>query len=384
MFHPSEIHLSQEAVENNQRFIQEMLGNETRFSSVVKGNAYGHGIEVFCPMVYESGGRHFSTFSVDEAYRVRQCLPKDITIMIMGYVESGDQLEWVIEEGIEFYVFDLNRLNDALVTSQKVGKPAKIHLELETGMNRTGLVWNEFKEALDLVRTNPDQLHLSGLCTHFAGAESVANYHRIQKQRKRFKRYVERATALVRPVTIHSACSAAAMRYPGTRLDLARIGILQYGFFPSREIEALYTKSIRNQHPLQRVISWKSRVMDIKQVKSSEFIGYGTSYLTNVDSTIAHVPVGYASGFARGLSNRGRAIIRGQRLPVVGMVNMNMMAVDCTGVNVEPGDEVTLIGKDEETEISVSSFGDASQLVNYELLTRLPAEIPRKIVKTHG
>lgn len=356
-----------------------------QFSSVVKGNAYGHGIEAFCPMVYQAGGRHFSTFSVDEAYRVRQAMPKDITILVMGYVESGDQMAWVIEEGIEFYVFNLSRLNEALRVAKHAGKPARIHLELETGMNRTGLLLNEFRAALDLVRTNPENLKLIGLCTHFAGAESVANYHRIQKQRKRFKRYVEGLDAVDRPEIVHSACSAAAMRYPGTRLDLARIGILQYGYFPSREIEALYTKNNgKNSNPLDRVIEWKSRVMDVKNVRSNEFIGYGTSFLTNVDSTIAHVPVGYGTGFARRLSNRGRALIRGKRLPVIGMVNMNMMAVDCTGINVEIGDVVTLIGKDQETEITVSSFGDASQLINYELLTRLPAEIPRKVVKEHG
>ena len=186
----------------------------------------------------------------------------------------------------------------------------------------------------------------------------------------------------LQPDKCHTACSAAAMRYPDTRMDLVRIGILQYGFFPSRELQVeLNHKRGIPLDPLRRIISWKSRVMDVKYVGAGEFVGYGTSYLANADMKIATIPVGYSHGYSRSLSNQGRVLIRGQRVVVVGTVNMNMISVDVTQVEgVEKGDEVVLIGQQGELEISVSSFSEFSDQVNYELLTRLPRDIPRKVV----
>ena len=163
---------------------------------------------------------------------------------------------------------------------------------------------------------------------------------------------------------------------------MVRIGILQYGFFPSREVLIDYlTRHKENDYPLTRLISWKTKVMDVKSVKAGDFIGYGTSYLANANMKVASIPVGYSHGFSRSLSNQGRVLIQGKRLSVVGMVNMNMTLVDVSNLEgVQKGDEVVLIGKQGDLEISVSSFGEFSDLVNYELLTRLPSNIPRKIV----
>lgn len=375
----SHIEISKEAIKHNVNFIQDLVGDEVTFSSVVKGNAYGHGIDIFCPIAYESGVRHFSTFSADEAERVMKVVPKDCQHMIMGMI-FNDQIEWAIEHGVEFYVFDIDRLKATIKAAKKVGKAAKVHLELETGMNRTGFNTKQFRLALDLVEDHPEELDFKGVCTHFAGAESIANYHRIMQQRSRFKRMVQALESRdIAPPFIHAACSAAAVRYSSSRYNLVRIGILQYGFFPSREIAGYYVSKLKKfEDPLKRIISWKSRVMDTKKVKAGEFIGYGTSFYTNIDTEIALVPVGYAHGFSRSLSNQGKVIIRGRRLSVIGMVNMNMMAVDITEAEgIEKGDEVILIGKQGDCEISVASFGDYSHQVNYELLTRLPSDIPR-------
>ena len=134
--------------------------------------------------------------------------------------------------------------------------------------------------------------------------------------------------------------------------------------------------------PIKRVISWKSTVMSTKQVKKGDFVNYGTSYQTDRDSRLAAIPVGYCHGFSRSMSNLGRVLIRGKRLSVVGVVNMNMFLVDVTGFpDIQRGDEVVLIGKQRNNSISVSSFGELTNLVNYETLVQLPEHIPRKIVK---
>ena len=162
---------------------------------------------------------------------------------------------------------------------------------------------------------------------------------------------------------------------------MVRIGILQYGFWPSKEtlIQFFSKKSIQTD-PLTQVLSWKSSIMSLKKVKTGEFISYGTSYLAQKDMKIALIPIGYSHGYARKLSNQGRVIINGQRVGVIGMVNMNMLIVDVTTLeNVTLGDEVVLIGKQGDISINVSSFTELSNQLNYELLTRLPSEIKRVI-----
>jgi alanine racemase len=379
----SYIEISKQAFKENLSFIQELIGPRVLMSSVVKGNAYGHGIEAFVKLASSCGVRHFSVFSADEAERVWTATGGSVPIMIMGMIDPLD-MEWVIRNGISFFVFDRERLYHAEKTAFKLKVKAQIHLELETGMNRTGFGRKDFLEILEWVNAHPDTIQVLGLCTHFAGAESIANFHRITMQHKRFSKSVQDASkAGIAPKFIHAACSAAAIRFPQSRHNLVRVGIMQYGFFPNKETLVYYmTRKRISQVPLKRLISWKTQVMDIKKVPAGEFVGYGTSFLANHESIIALIPVGYSHGFTRGLSNNGKVLIQGQRLNVIGMVNMNMMAVDITGLEgISRGDEVVLIGKQGPSEITVASFGEFSEQVNYELLTRLPQNIPRIVVE---
>lgn len=381
--HTSYLEISKSALKHNLQFLKNYIGDGVKISSVVKGNAYGHGLEVFVPLAEYSGIDHFSVFSADEALRVHNSSTENSTVMIMGLI-NNEELEWAIENNIEFYVFEPDRLKKALQTSQRIGKIAKVHIEVETGMNRTGFAMDQLPEVLQLLKNNSSHLCFKGLCTHFAGAESIANYYRIHKQQKVFQKVMKKVkTSGLSAEQYHTACSAAALRYPKFQLDMVRLGIIQYGFFPNKEILIEYlTKKKENQNPLQRLLTWKSLVMDVKKVKTGEFVGYGTSYLANSDLKIAIIPVGYAHGFSRNLSNQGIVLINGQRVSVVGTVNMNMITVDVTHLvnSVEKGDEVVLIGKQGDMEISVSSFSEYSEQVNYELLTRLPENLPRLIV----
>lgn len=375
------IELSRSAYRRNLDFIRELLHPGVQFSSVVKGNAYGHGIRHIVPMAEAEGVDHFSVFNGEEALQVHEVSQRPSTILVMGML-TDEQLAWAIKHGVEFFVFDPHRLDRADALARSMNTEALVHVELETGMNRTGFPPRALPTVVDQIERSPN-LRFRGLCTHFAGAESIANYYRVQKQRKAFQRAVRRLAARAfEPEIYHTACSAASMRYPKTQMDLVRIGILQYGFFPSREVLIDHlTKRKLHEEPLHRIISWKSRVMSLKLVRKGEFVGYGTSFFANQDLRIATVPVGYAHGFGRSLSNQGRVLIRGQFAPVVGIVNMNMCSVDVTSIDgVEQGDEVVLIGRQGDHEISVSSFGDLSSQVNYELLTRLPIEIPRRVV----
>jgi alanine racemase len=270
-----------------------------------------------------------------------------------------------------------------LEAARKTGRKARIHLEVETGMNRTGLEKEPFKKALTIIRQNTDTLDYRGICSHLAGAESIGNYYRIQHQIKRFKELIKlNLKSGPAPSLIHAACSAAMIRYPGTRYDLVRVGILQYGFFPSPEIFIEYTKRTGNfDNPFKRLIRWTSQVMDVKHVNMGDYIGYGTGFLSSSNMKVAAIPVGYAHGYNRSLSNQGSVLVRGRRLNVVGLVNMNMLLVDATDLDdVCIGDEAVLIGRQDDAEISVASFSEISNQVDYELLTRLNSTIPRVLV----
>ena len=181
----------------------------------------------------------------------------------------------------------------------------------------------------------------------------------------------------------HACCSAGILRYPKISLQMVRVGIMQYGHWPSTEtrIEFLTKRKIV-ESPLRRVLSWKSHVMGIKKVKPGQFVGYGTSFQAPVETSVAIIPVGYSHGYSRSLSNQGFVLINGKRAPVIGLVNMNAFSVNINEIpETRIGDEVILIGATDDDEITVSSFGVLSRQLNYELLTRLPRSIPRVIVK---
>ncbi|WP_054718568.1 alanine racemase [Marinifilum fragile] len=275
------ITLKREALQNNIRFLKKKLGNHVRISSVVKANAYGHGIEQIVPMFEEEGINHFSVFDFGEAVRVQNSLKNDKDIMIMGWISDENVVE-TIKRGIEFYIFNINRLNIALQAASEIGIKAKIHLEVETGMNRSGLTIKELEEAISIIKKNPGIFEVKGFCTHLAGAESISNHVRIQKQLKTYHklhRVLENSGII--PEYRHIANSAAAFVYPKSRLDMVRIGIMQYGFWSSIETFLRYTH--HEKDPLRRILGWRSQIMSIKEVNKGEFVGYGISFLAQAN-----------------------------------------------------------------------------------------------------
>jgi alanine racemase len=378
------IEVSRSALNRNLHYVRRQVGPKVRITSVVKGNAYGHGVEQFVPLAEELGVRHFAVFEAREAWQVLACLRQtESRVMVMGMIADAD-IPWAIAHDVELYAFDLGRLEAIAAAAGSGGAQAKVHLELETGLNRTGLPPDQLESAVEIIRRSGERVVLEGLCTHLAGAESIANYLRIQHQIKRFHELHQRTVALgITPRWRHVACSAAALAYPETVLDMVRIGIVLYGYWPSQEIRihTLGRTGGLTENPLRRVIRWSSRVMSLKHVPMGEFVGYGTTFLAARDSTVAVVPVGYAHGYARSLSNQGRVLVRGRRVGVIGMVNMNHVLVDVTSVpGATVGDEVVLIGSQGHSAIAVSSFSELSSQLNYELLTRLQRDIPRQIV----
>ncbi|MEA3317557.1 MAG: alanine racemase [Bacteroidota bacterium] len=378
----SYIEINQSALIQNINFLKRYFGDNIRISSVVKANAYGHGIEEIVKIEEFAGINHFSVFSAIEAKRICKIKEKDTEVMIMGWM-ADDEIEWAIEIGVEFFISDIEVLYKTIEIAGKSKRIANIHLDIETGMNRTGLEEEELPEVVKLIKQNKDNINLRGLCTHYAGAESIANHVRVNKQIRVFNKIKKKlANKGIVPDMYHTACSAAAMTYPRTRMDMIRVGILQYGYWPSAETFIHFiSRRMEKTDPLKRIISWKSIVMSLKDVEIGEFISYGTSYLAQEAKKLAIVPIGYSHGYSRSLSNQGHVLIGGQRAAVIGTVNMNMFIADITNISdVNIGDEVVLIGEQGEMEITLSSFADFNNQLNYELLARLPQNTEKRIV----
>lgn len=382
--HTSRLELSQSALKKNVNFLRRKIGAHPILSAVVKANAYGHGIEQMVAMLERCGVHHFSVASAYEAEEVHRYCSQEAEIMIMGILYDED-IKQIIEHGIEFYVFNYDRLPLVLEKAKETGKRALVHLEVETGINRTGMTMAPFKKAMTFLKRNREYIAFQGLCTHLGGAESQANQFRIDEQLRRYKSFLRVAKERnYLPKYRHVACSAAALNMPETRYDLVRVGVAIYGFWPSQEVYYHHLRETgkTRDNPLRRLVTWRTEVMDTKEVPKSEFIGYGTSYQAMHEMRIAVIPVGYGNGYPRGQSNQGYVLVHGKKAPITGLINMNLFMVDITHIpEVRIGDEVILIGKQKNNTINVSSFTNYTQLLNNEMLSRLPTAIPRKIVR---
>jgi len=382
--HSSRIEHSQASLKANFNFLRKKIGSDVRISSVVKANAYGHGVETYVPMAEKCGVEHFSVASSHEAEEVLAVCKPDTRIMIMGILYDED-VSWAIENGIEFYVFSQARMQLVLHCAKALDKPARIHLEVETGANRTGLSEKEFSKCLTILNRNRNWFEFEGLCSHFGGAETFANNFKIQKQQKRFLEYYKvcKRKKLL-PRYRHIASSAAAISFPASRFDMVRVGVSQYGFWPSPDVyyHHLTETGKSSEKGLRRIFTWKTDVMDIREVLEGEFIGYGTAFQATRKMKIAVLPLGYSNGYPRGQSNNGHVLVKGKKAPICGLINMNLFMVDVSHIqDVKIGDEVVLIGRQGNASINVASFTQSTVLLNQEMMSRLPAAIPRKAVR---
>ncbi|MBN1650741.1 MAG: alanine racemase [Bacteroidales bacterium] len=378
----SEIIIKSEALEQNVKFVRSLLDKSTILSAVIKGNAYGHGTNIIVPALESLGVNHFSVYSSAEARIAFEVKSPKSKIMIMGFIYKDDY-QWVIENNIEFFVSCPEEFKRVVETINRIQKKAIIHIDLETGMNRTGLGIAQLKKIIPQIKANENLLRIRGISSHFAGAESIANHSRIKKQFSVFKRRIKLLNENgISSEIKHIASSAATINYPETRLDLVRVGILLYGYWPTAETFIHYIHRRKDKtDPLRRALRWCTEVALVKTVPEGEFIGYGLSFQAQRTIKIMIIPVGYSNGYSRSLSNNGHVIVNGYIAPIVGAVNMNMIICEITDLpEIKVGDKVTLIGKQDENEISFTSFAEMNNSLNYEILARLPENIIRKLV----
>lgn len=376
------LEISSTAYRSNLDLFRQLVGSKVELSAVVKANAYGHGLIEIARLAVDCGADSFCVHGLDEALAIRGAgLQQDV--LIMGHVPLARLREAAMAD---FRLVLYNRrsaeLLAALASEQQ--RRVRVHLKLETGTCRQGIGGEEVEPFLDLLARHPS-LHLEGVYTHFADIEDTTSHEYAFAQLEAFERGLGRIRRRrgEEPLLAHAACSAAALLFPQTHFDMVRLGISQYGLWPSKETFLSY----RLDHPrekaptLRPVLSWKARISQIKEVPAGQSVGYGRTYQTTRRSRLAVLPIGYSDGYDRKLSNQAHVLIRGQRAPVRGRVCMNLTLVDVTDIpDVELEDEAVLIGRQGVEEISAARLAEWIGTIGYEVVARLSPALPRLVV----
>ncbi len=358
------IEVNKEALTHNMMELRRLVAQPTRLMAVVKADAYGHGLLIAARAFLAGSADALGVHSWTEAWQLRadglQC-----PIIILGPV-NGHEARKASAADIEITVASLPALYSAAQCEQKL----RIHLKVETGVNRQGLTELEMPEVINFLASKP-QLEVVGLSSHFADIEDTTDHEFARSQMKRFQQYgFLLGQAGLTDLTSHMTCSAATMLWPGIHGEMARVGISAYGIWPSRETQVSFRQSGDHKIELRPALTWKCRISQIREVPAGQTVGYGRSWKAMVDTTIAVLPLGYSDGYPRALGGRGHVLIQGFRAPLVGRICMNLCMVDVSSIpEVQANDEVVLLGRQGEEVITAEMLADQLGTIAYEVIT---------------
>ena len=360
-----------DAIHNNMEQMHSHLSPGTKMFGVIKTDAYGHGaVQIgreLETMEYVSG---YAVATAEEAVILRHAGLRK-AILVLGYTFPYCY-EDMVRHDISLTVFREDSLDSLAACARKMGKDVRVHVKVETGMSRLGILPDEsgLKFVGKLLHT--EGIVLEGMFTHFAKADETDKSAAI-RQLAMLQDFMERVETKLNchiPVK-HCSNSAGIVELPEANLDAVRAGITLYGLWPSAEVS-------RDIISLQPALSLRSHIVYIKEVEAGTPVSYGGTYVTAGKMRIATIPVGYGDGYPRSLSNKGYVLIHGKRAPILGRVCMDQFMVGLDGIpEAEEGDEVTLIGRDGKAQITMEELGDLSGRFNYELACDLGKRIPR-------
>jgi alanine racemase len=360
-----------EAVRHNIGEIKRLLPPSTKFMAVVKADGYGHGSVQVSRAAISSGADYLGVASLREALELRNA---GIVSPILILSESDPKLaEEIVKHRLSQTVYTEALISALSKASVSLGKTAVVHLKIDTGMGRIGARPDEAVEIIKVVRNLPG-LEFEGVFTHFAKADDLNNDY-TRKQLSIFNDLIRASSGLIDFKIRHAANSAATLYFPDSHLDMVRVGLSMYGLYPGPD---------KNNVALKPALSFKTKVVYLKRVKKGSALSYGGTYRTKKETTIATIPVGYADGYSRGLSNKGKVLIGGKKFPVVGRVCMDLTLVEMgdetclTGrQGCEMGDEVVLIGTQGRETISADDIAKALNTINYEVVCGIGKRVPR-------
>ncbi len=364
---PTWLEIDLDAIRENLRHIRRIIGPQVQVMAIVKGNAYGHGIAAIAHTAVVSGASMLGVACLSEA-RMLQEAGLTVPMLILGYTPP-----WQVEDAVRFSVrvtlFDLETAHALSQAAQRVQRPARVHIKVDTGMGRLGVLPPEAPEFVEAVARLPG-IEIEGIFTHFSTADELDKGYTYW-QLARFEHVLDavRARGIHIPL-IHTANSAALLTVPESRFNMVRVGIAMYGLAPSA-----WTPLPAGMRP---ALTWKTLIAQVKTLPPGSFVSYGNTYQTADEERIAVIPVGYADGFRRAPAHWGYVLVHGRRAPIVGRVCMDQTMINVTHIpEVRQGDEVVLLGRQGEEEITAEEVAERLGTIHYEVLSEILSRVPR-------
>ncbi|MCZ8512568.1 alanine racemase [Paenibacillus filicis] len=371
-YRPTRVEISLDALRHNLEEFRRVLPEDVHMMAVVKADAYGHGAVQVCREALQYGIDYIAVAFLDEALELRQA---GITapILVLGFTPpEGLETAWKHDVTLNIYTHEL------LDAWEKLGlkeQPLKLHVKIDSGMNRIGL--NSEAEAIAFIERAMAMpgLHVEGLFTHYACADETDKTYTFQ-QYARFARVVEhfRGRGVEFPF-VHAGNSAAAIDTPGLSFNMVRLGISMYGLYPSEEVN-------KQRVELQPVLSIKSGIAMVKKVPAGEGVSYGAIYRPEREEMIATLPIGYADGFSRLMTGKAQMLIRGVRVPVVGRICMDQCMLNVSGLaDISNEEEVVILGSQGQERITAEEHAAWIGTINYEIICMISHRVPRVYVR---
>ena len=372
LLHPIWAEIDLNNLINNIEEIKKKSSN-SEIIGVVKANAYGHGAVEVSKVLLSCNIKKLAVANIVEAIELRE---NDINapIMLLGISEEF-AIDELINHNVEPTVSTLKFAKKLNESAKEKGKIIKIHVAIDSGMGRIGFR-NNTKDIEDIVSiSNLSNLKIESIFSHFSTADSIDKSYssnQINIYNSILSKLEEKGVTIDKK---NLSNSAAIIDIPESHYDYVRPGIIQYGYYPSNEVN-------KNDINIKPVLTWKTRVVHIKEVDENEYIGYGKTYKTSKKTVIATLPVGYADGYSRGLSNKGSVIIKGKLAPIIGNVCMDQFMIDVTNIEgVETGDEVILLGSYGDVKFDADDMANILDTISYEVLCLIGRRAPRLYIK---
>ncbi len=370
MDRPTVVEIDLTALVHNLNQVRGLVKGEADILAMVKADAYGHGAVFIARKLESAGVRFFAVATAEEGIELRQA---GITapVLILGGIYPGEH-EKYLRHALTPVLFDLNTAREIEDAARKSGQACSVHVKIDTGMSRLGFPWKEWGAAAEFFR-EAKSLRLEGIMTHFAVAESERPDDRAftEEQMRRFGVCRDQALAAgLRPRFLHMANSSATIAWEKARFNLVRPGLMLYGVAP--------TPALGTRADLKPILCWKTKILALKKVAAGDSVSYGRTFVCPKDSLIATLPIGYADGYPRRLSNRAEVLVGGRRARVAGIVCMDLTMVEVGNIpGVRVGDEVVLLGKQGTEEIHVYELARWAETIPYEIFCGIGKRVPR-------
>ncbi|MBR6756383.1 MAG: alanine racemase [Peptococcaceae bacterium] len=369
IYRPTWVDIDMQAARHNFQTVRQLVGEQVKICAIVKANGYGHGSVELSKLYVAEGVDFLAVATIDGALKLRNA-GIEVPILVLGWTPA-EAYQAAVENDVRLTMYDLQEIKKLNEAAASKGKKALVHLKIDTGMTRLGFMATEENlEQIAQALALPN-IEIEGIFSHFSKADEKSKDY-AYKQLAIFKDFVarlEEKTGYHIPIK-HMANSAAIIDLPEAHLDMVRPGIVLCGLQPSSEM--------LNTADLQPVLSWKAKVSRVQQVPAGTLIGYGGTYQAEKTMTVATIPVGYADGYNRLLSNKGYVLYQGKKLPIVGRVCMDQFMVDASSAaNLQAGDEVILIGSQGEQSLTVTEMAEMLQTIDHEIICAIAARVPR-------